>query len=83
MWKPKKQLTFNILPIDEKATCRAVEEYLETVRQHRQIGLVRREIAVTQDNISPLMRLASRLNGLRFIMLIKRLNLRGKSVYLV
>lgn len=42
------QLTFNILPIDGRATRRAVEEYLETVRQFRQIGFVRREAAVTQ-----------------------------------
>jgi ArpU family phage transcriptional regulator len=46
--KNNLQLTFNILPIDEKATRRAVEEYLETVRQYRQIGFVRREAAVTQ-----------------------------------
>ena len=46
--KNNLQLTFNILPIDEKATRRAVEEYLETVRQYRQIGFIRREAAVTQ-----------------------------------
>lgn len=46
--KNNLQLTFNILPIDEKATRRAVEEYLETVRQYRQIGFVRRESAITQ-----------------------------------
>lgn len=46
--KNNLQLTFNILPIDEKATRRAVEEYIETVRQYRQIGFVRREAAVTQ-----------------------------------
>lgn len=46
--KNNLQLTFNILPIDEKATRRAVEEYLETVRQYRQIGFVRREAAITQ-----------------------------------
>lgn len=46
--KNNLQLTFNILPIDEKATRRAVEEYLETARQYRQIGFVRREAAVTQ-----------------------------------
>ncbi|RAW18477.1 transcriptional regulator [Paenibacillus taichungensis] len=46
--KNNLQLTFNILPIDEKATRRAVEEYLETVRQYRQIGFQRREAAVTQ-----------------------------------
>ncbi|WP_338542778.1 ArpU family phage packaging/lysis transcriptional regulator [Paenibacillus tundrae] len=46
--KNNLQLTFNILPIDEKATRRAVEEYLETVRQYRQIGFTRREAAITQ-----------------------------------
>ncbi|EHS58029.1 phage transcriptional regulator [Paenibacillus sp. Aloe-11] len=46
--KNNLQLTFNILPIDEKATRLAVEEYLETVRQYRQIGFVRREAAITQ-----------------------------------
>ncbi|WP_226001604.1 ArpU family phage packaging/lysis transcriptional regulator [Paenibacillus sp. BJ-4] len=46
--KNNLQLTFNILPVDEKATRLAVEEYLETVRQYRQIGLVRREAAITQ-----------------------------------
>ncbi|MCM3128997.1 ArpU family phage packaging/lysis transcriptional regulator [Paenibacillus provencensis] len=46
--KNKLQLCFNILPIDEKATRRTVEDYLETVRQFRQIGFVRREAAVTQ-----------------------------------
>lgn len=46
--KNNLQLTFNILPIDEKATRRAVEDYLETVRQYRQIGFVRREAAITQ-----------------------------------
>ncbi|MGN7352377.1 ArpU family phage packaging/lysis transcriptional regulator [Paenibacillus amylolyticus] len=46
--KNNLQLTFNILPIDEKATRRAVEEYIEIVRQYRQIGFVRREAAVTQ-----------------------------------
>lgn len=46
--KNNLQLTFNILPVDEKATRRVVEEYLETVRQYRQIGFVRREAAVTQ-----------------------------------
>ncbi|WP_433581281.1 ArpU family phage packaging/lysis transcriptional regulator [Paenibacillus amylolyticus] len=46
--KNNLQLTFNILPIDEKATRRAVEEYIETVRQYRQIGFIRREAAVTQ-----------------------------------
>lgn len=46
--KNNLQLTFNILPIDEKATRRAVEEYLETVRQYRQIGFIRREAAITQ-----------------------------------
>lgn len=40
--------TFNILLIDEKATRLAVEEYLEMVRQYRQIGFVRREAAITQ-----------------------------------
>lgn len=43
------QLSFNILPIDEKATRLAVEEYLETIRQYRQIGFVRREAAITQS----------------------------------
>lgn len=33
---------------DEKATRLAVEEYLETIRQYRQIGFVRREAAITQ-----------------------------------
>ncbi|WP_458122825.1 ArpU family phage packaging/lysis transcriptional regulator [Paenibacillus sp. Z3-2] len=46
--KNNLQLTFNILPTDEKATRRAVEEYLETVRQYRQNGFIRREAAVTQ-----------------------------------
>lgn len=46
--KNNLQLTFNILPIDERATRRAVEEYLETVRQYRQIGFIRREAAITQ-----------------------------------
>ncbi|MCP3807152.1 transcriptional regulator [Paenibacillus sp. Lou8.1] len=46
--KNSLQLTFNILPIDEKATRLAVEEYLETIRQYRQIGFVRREAAITQ-----------------------------------
>ncbi|WP_145153074.1 ArpU family phage packaging/lysis transcriptional regulator [Paenibacillus xylanexedens] len=46
--KNNLQLTFNILPIDEKATRRAVEEFIETVRQYRQIGFVRREAAITQ-----------------------------------
>ncbi|PAD31447.1 ArpU family phage packaging/lysis transcriptional regulator [Paenibacillus sp. 7523-1] len=46
--KNNLQLTFNILPIDEKATRRAVEEYLETVRQYRQIGFIRREAQITQ-----------------------------------
>lgn len=46
--KNNLQLTFNILPIDERATRRAVEEYLETVRQYRQIGFTRREAAITQ-----------------------------------
>ncbi|WP_283658002.1 ArpU family phage packaging/lysis transcriptional regulator [Paenibacillus sp. RC343] len=41
-------MTFNILPIDEKATRLAVEEYLEIVRQYRQINFVRREAAITQ-----------------------------------
>lgn len=41
------QLSFNILPVDEKATRRAVEEFLEEVRQYRQIGVVRREAAMT------------------------------------
>ncbi|WP_235332381.1 ArpU family phage packaging/lysis transcriptional regulator [Paenibacillus terrae] len=36
------------MPVDEKATRFAVEEYLETVRQYRQIGFVRREAAITQ-----------------------------------
>ncbi|PRA04848.1 MULTISPECIES: ArpU family phage packaging/lysis transcriptional regulator [unclassified Paenibacillus] len=49
--KNNLQLTFNILPIDEKATRRAVEEYLETVRQYRQIGFIRREAAVTQTYV--------------------------------
>lgn len=40
--------TFNILLIDEKATRLAVEEYLEMVRQYRQIGFVRRKAAITQ-----------------------------------
>jgi ArpU family phage transcriptional regulator len=47
--KNSLQLTFNILPVDEKATRLAVEEYLETVRQYRQIGFVRREAAITQS----------------------------------
>ncbi|WP_258013896.1 ArpU family phage packaging/lysis transcriptional regulator [Paenibacillus polymyxa] len=47
--KNNLQLTFNILPIDEKATRLAVEEYLETIRQYRQIGFVRREAAITQS----------------------------------
>ncbi|MDO7908445.1 ArpU family phage packaging/lysis transcriptional regulator [Paenibacillus sp. JX-17] len=42
------QLSLNILPIDERATRLAVEEYLEEVRQYRQIGFVRREAAITQ-----------------------------------
>ncbi|WP_339309747.1 ArpU family phage packaging/lysis transcriptional regulator [Paenibacillus sp. FSL k6-2145] len=46
--KNNLQLTFNILPIDEKATRRAVEEYIEIVRQYRQIGFVRREAAIIQ-----------------------------------
>ncbi|RAW13712.1 ArpU family phage packaging/lysis transcriptional regulator [Paenibacillus taichungensis] len=46
--KNNLQLTFNILPINERATRRAVEEYLETVRQYRQIGFTRREAAITQ-----------------------------------
>lgn len=46
--KNNLQLTFNILPVDEKATRLAVEEYLETVQQYRQIGFVRREAAITQ-----------------------------------
>ncbi|MDN8592047.1 ArpU family phage packaging/lysis transcriptional regulator [Paenibacillus sp. 11B] len=46
--KNNLQLTFNILPIDEKATRRAVEEFIETVRQYRQIGFTRREAAITQ-----------------------------------
>ncbi|KOS00729.1 ArpU family phage packaging/lysis transcriptional regulator [Paenibacillus polymyxa] len=46
--KNNLQLTVNILPVDEKATRLAVEEYLETVRQYRQIGFVRREAATTQ-----------------------------------
>lgn len=46
--KNNLQLTFNILPVDEKGTRLAVEEYLETVRQYRQIGFVRREAATTQ-----------------------------------
>ncbi|MEK4452318.1 ArpU family phage packaging/lysis transcriptional regulator [Paenibacillus sp. FSL L8-0506] len=41
------QLTFDILPIDEKETRRRVEEYLETVRVYRQIGFVRRQAALT------------------------------------
>lgn len=41
------QLAFNILPIDEKATRRAVEDYLEEVRIYRQIGFVRRQAAMT------------------------------------
>ncbi|WP_263559820.1 ArpU family phage packaging/lysis transcriptional regulator [Paenibacillus polymyxa] len=47
--KNNLQLTFNILPVDEKATRLAVEEYLETIRQYRQIGFVRREAAITQS----------------------------------
>ncbi|MCP3810139.1 hypothetical protein UY416_19860 [Paenibacillus polymyxa] len=47
-WQEFLQLTFNILPVDEKSTSLAVEEYLETVRQNRQIGFVRREAAITQ-----------------------------------
>ncbi|MFW9331789.1 ArpU family phage packaging/lysis transcriptional regulator [Paenibacillus polymyxa] len=47
--KNNLQLTFNNLPIDEKATRLAVEGYLETVRQYRQIGFVRREAAITQS----------------------------------
>lgn len=39
------QLAFSILPINEKATRQAVEEYLEEVRQYRQIGFVRRQAA--------------------------------------
>ena len=39
------QLAFNIMPIDEKATRQAVEEFLEEVRQYRQIGFVRRQAA--------------------------------------
>ncbi|OBA05352.1 transcriptional regulator [Paenibacillus polymyxa] len=46
--KNNLQLTFNNLPIDEKATRLAVEEYLEMIRQYRQIGFVRREAAITQ-----------------------------------
>ncbi|WCM63350.1 MULTISPECIES: hypothetical protein [Paenibacillus] len=46
--KNNLQLTFNILPIDEKATRLAVEEYVETVRQYRQISFVRREATTTQ-----------------------------------
>lgn len=41
------QLAFYIMPIDEKATRRVVEDYLEEVRQYRQIGFVRRNAAVT------------------------------------
>lgn len=41
------QLAFNILPIDEKATRRAVEDFLEEVRIYRQIGFVRRQAAKT------------------------------------
>lgn len=41
------QLVFNILPIDEKATRRVVEDYLEEVRIYRQIGFVRRQAALT------------------------------------
>ncbi|MGG1940042.1 ArpU family phage packaging/lysis transcriptional regulator [Paenibacillus polymyxa] len=47
--KNNLQLTFNILPVDKKATRLAVEEYLETIRQYRQIGFVRREAAITQS----------------------------------
>ncbi len=47
--KNNLQLTFNILPVDEKATRLAVEEYLETIRQYRQIGFVRREAAIMQS----------------------------------
>ncbi|MEK5376581.1 ArpU family phage packaging/lysis transcriptional regulator [Paenibacillus sp. FSL P2-0173] len=47
--KNNLQLTFNILPVDEKATRLAVEDYLEIVRQYRQIGFVRREAAITQS----------------------------------
>ncbi|URJ48389.3 ArpU family phage packaging/lysis transcriptional regulator [Paenibacillus polymyxa] len=46
--KNNLRLTFNILPVDKKATRLAVEEYLETVRQYRRIGFVRREAATTQ-----------------------------------
>ncbi|MCP3808455.1 transcriptional regulator [Paenibacillus sp. Lou8.1] len=45
--KNNLQLTFNILPVDEKATRLAVEKYLEIVRQYRQIGVVRREAVMT------------------------------------
>lgn len=45
--KNSAQLTFNILPIDVKATRLAVEDYLEEVRVYRQIGFVRREAAMT------------------------------------
>ncbi|MFB4326423.1 ArpU family phage packaging/lysis transcriptional regulator [Priestia sp. BR_2] len=41
------QLALNILPIDEKATRRAVEDFLEEVRIYRQIGFVRRQAAKT------------------------------------
>ncbi|NEZ45465.1 ArpU family phage packaging/lysis transcriptional regulator [Paenibacillus alvei] len=41
------QLSFNILPIDEKATRHTVERFLEEVRQYRQIGVVRREATLT------------------------------------
>ncbi|URJ46664.1 hypothetical protein MF628_001225 [Paenibacillus polymyxa] len=47
--KNNLQLTFNILPVDAKATRLAVEEYLETIRQYRQIGFVRREATITQS----------------------------------
>ncbi len=45
--KNSAQLTFNILPIDVKATRLAVEDYLEEVRVYQQIGFVRREAAMT------------------------------------
>lgn len=45
--KNSAQLTFNILPIDVKATRLAVEDYLEEIRVYRQIGFVRREAAMT------------------------------------
>lgn len=45
------QLAFNILPIDEKATRRAVEDYLEEVRQYRQIGFIRLQAAMTPSYV--------------------------------